>query len=94
MSKLFGEVQELCEKINYPILLDFTAGKWFYTEDTVWWEEDGNVYCEEIFEGTYIQDGCMLMNVNNGCGISITKVFLMEQEQSEEVFTILYEGQM
>lgn len=94
MSKLFEQLQELGDTVHYSMLVEPCSGKWALFDDTVYWEIDGTVYSGELFEGTHKQDGCMFINLNNGSGVSVTNVFLLEQEESEEMFTISYEGQM
>jgi hypothetical protein len=51
----------------------------------------GEVYNGEIKEGVAIQDDCTLINYDNGCGETITKVFLSKNRLSEEEFYDKYE---
>lgn len=94
MSKLFEEVVLLSDKINYGILLEPEEGNWANIGNDVYWEVEDEVYSGELFEGYVLQDGCVFINVRNGSGLTITKVFLTAEELSEEEFLDKYKDQL
>ncbi len=97
MSKLFGQVLELVDSIDYAILLETVEGDWcadLKGRSTLYWKEDDGVYSGEIREGAHTQDGCVFINIGNGSGMTITKVLLEDNHLTEEDFYDKYEGEM
>lgn len=90
MSKLFNKIKELTEEIQYSVLLETHECAWYQTQDEIHWNTDSNLeelyegngstYSEEFTEGAHIQDGCYFVNLDNGCGQTITSVFLESLE--------------
>jgi hypothetical protein len=86
MSKLFNKIKELTEEIQYEVLFEPYECAWYQTEDEIHWNTDSNLeelydgngstYSAELTEGVHIQDGCYFVNLDNGCGQTITNVFL------------------
>ncbi len=94
MSKLFGQVLELVDSIDYAILLETIEGDWYSSSDEVYWKMEDGVYSGEIREGSHTQDGCVFINIDNGCGMTITKVFLEDKKITEDDFYDKYEDDM
>ncbi len=94
MSKLFGQVLELVDSIDYAILLETVEGDWYSSSDEVYWKEDDGVYSGEVEEGSHTQDECVFINIDNGCGMTITKVFLEDKKITEDDFYDKYEDDM
>ncbi len=94
MSKLFGQVLELVDSIDYAILLETVEGYWYSSSDEVYWKTGDGVYSGEIREGSHTQDGCVFINIDNGCGMTKTKVFLEDKQITEDAFYDKYESEM
>lgn len=90
MSNLFNKIKELTEEIQYAVSFEPYECAWYQTEDEIYWNTDSNLeelydgngstYSGELIEGTHIQDGCYFVNLDNGCGQTITRVFLENLE--------------
>ena len=90
---LFKECKTLADKIEYPALIEPEECHWFYEDDVMWGNGYG-VYSGEVKEGTQIQDDCIFINIDDGCGMTITKVFLTSMKLTEDEFYDKYEEQM
>ncbi len=52
------------------------------------------MYSGEVEEGSHTQDECVFINIDNGCGMTITKVFLEDKKITEDDFYDKYEDDM
>ncbi len=83
---LFYECEKLTDLVNYPILLEVVQGKWTRCDEEVRWEEDGEVYNGELREGSHTQNDAVFINMDNGCGMTLTKVFIKFFELDNNTF--------
>lgn len=88
---IFYECENLVDRVDYPILLEVFQGKWTrYDDDEVRWEVEGEVYSGEIREGSHTQNDAVFINIDNGCGMTLTKVFIkffeLDNNSFEEQF--------
>ena len=92
---LFKEITTLADKIDYEILLEPEEGEWcLYGGDALYWVNDNEVYSGEIIEGSSMEGDCRLINIDNGSGVTITKVFKESNELFQEAFEDKYEDRM
>ena len=71
--------------------METSDGEWcLQDEDTVYWVNGVDVYSGEIREGVHKQDDSTFINIDNGCGETITRVFSNENYISFEDFEDKY----
>ena len=92
---LFKKIDSLLDEIVYAPYMETSDGVWcLQDEDTVYWVNGVDVYLGEIREGVHKQDDCTFINIDNGCGETITKVFNNFKELSYDNFYNNYEEYM
>jgi hypothetical protein len=87
MSDLFQRIKELDIDVEYPWMLHVIETAWSFTTDSIYWsstedcQEDPDTwqYSAEYYEAYNEQDGCYFFNYDNGCGETITAVFLKDK---------------
>jgi len=89
MSSLFERIKSLNEEVSYPWMLQPINCMWTFSDNDVHWDTDNNLedlenhngetYGGEYWEGYHEQDGCYFFNYDNGCGETITAVFLKDK---------------
>jgi hypothetical protein len=89
LSRLFEQLRSLVSDVNYPLTLELVSDIWSFNASGVYWNEDNNLddmltgdggtYTCEYHEGWHKQDGCYFFNCDNGCGDTITRVFLEDK---------------
>ena len=102
MSDLFEELKLVLSKIKGDPYISMEEGS-FYVDvmnELVHWNShknledlyhgDGDSYSAEILGRCWEQDGCSFFNADNGCGETLTYVFLskneVEYEDLEQMF--------
>ena len=90
MSKLFKEVDSLLERLQYLPYMVTIDKMWYQSETEFCWNtdnnledlenRDGNSYSTEVLSVPFEEDGCIIVNGDNGCGETITYVFLKDKE--------------
>lgn len=92
---LFEEIKNLLHKIDYMPYMETVEDDWcIYNENEVYYTYKGEVYSGYIKEGVYDQDGCTFINVDNGCGDTITRVFQDCKKLTQEDFEENYGDDM
>lgn len=71
---LYTEFKRLLDKVDYISYMETVEGDWCTYDDEVYYESNNDVYSGEVREGTHRQDDCTLINIDNGCGETITLV--------------------
>ena len=72
---LYKDIKSLLDKIDYLPYMESNEGNWCIFEgDTVYYENNNDVYSGEIRESVHNQEDCTLINIDNGCGETITLV--------------------
>lgn len=88
---LYKEIKLLLNKIDYLPYMETEDGDWsLYTSDTVYYENNNDVYSGEIKEGVHNQEDCTLINIDNGCGETITLVLNNKNYTTYEDFEEKY----
>ena len=88
---LFKKIEVLLDEIDYMPYMETSDGEWcLQDEDTVYWVNGVDVYSGEIREGVHKQDDSTFINIDNGCGETITRVFSNENYISFEDFEDKY----
>lgn len=90
MSSLFKEIDGLLERLHHLPYMVTIDKRWCQSSDEFCWNtdnnledlenRDGNTYSTEITSTPFEDDGCIIVNGDNGCGDTITHVFLKENE--------------
>lgn len=92
---LFNKIDALLDEIDYMPYMETSDGVWcFQDEDTVYWVNGVDVYSGEIREGVHKQDDSTFINIDNGCGETITRVLSNFKELSYDNFYDKYEEYM
>lgn len=70
---LYKDIKSLLNRIDYLPYMETVDGGWsLYTSDTVYYENNNDVYSGEIKEGVHNQEDCTLINIDTGCGDTLT----------------------
>lgn len=87
---LFERLEALEEELQYYPYMNTINCIWYKDDNSIYWNTDnnledlenqgGNTYSGEINEGIIEIDECTLSNLDNGCGQTITYVFLKDKE--------------
>lgn len=82
IKHVLDEIDSCCPYMEYE------EGAFYFNDacTVVYYFRAGGVYSGEITEGTAEQDDCTLINYDNGCSETITKVFLSKNRLSEKEF--------
>lgn len=102
MGKLFENIKSLIETLEGQPFIEVVECAWCYVEgsdDIVYYNLDSNL--EELYEGngstysceiknSWVQDGCVFVNGDIGCGETVTYVFKenleVDWDDLEEMF--------
>lgn len=94
-ESLFEKIKSLQEELDGYAYLETTDCEWFKNEDEVTWvDEEDSVYSGEFNQGSLSRDDSVLINIDTGCGETVTKVFKKELQLSEDEFYDKYEDFM
>ena len=94
-DSLFERIKSLQEELEGYAYLETTDCEWFITDDEVKWvDEENSVYSGEFNQGSLSRGDSVLINIDTGCGETITKVFRKDKELSEDEFYDKYEEYM
>lgn len=87
MSTLFEEVESLVKRLEYYPYMEAVKFHWCKNDDEFRWVDCyGDIYSAEYNQGVLSREGCVIVNIDNGCGDTVTMVFLKEMELSEDEF--------
>lgn len=87
-----NKLQKILDEIDYPVLMEIIDCAWCRDDNDYYFQwneednledlenEDGNTYSAEAFEGTTEYNGYLVVNVDNGCGQTITNFFNLSKE--------------
>ena len=94
-ESLFEKIKSLQKELDGYAYLETTDCEWFKTEDNVWWvDEDCSVYSGEFRQGSLSRNDSVLINIDTGCGDTVTMVFKKDKQLPEEDFYDKYEDFM
>lgn len=92
---LYKDIKSLLDRIDYLPYMETSEGNWcIFESDTVYYENNNDVYSGEIREGVYNQEDCTLINIDNGCGETVTLVFNNKNYMTYDDFEEKYEEHM
>ena len=89
---LYKDIKSLLDRIDHYIpYMETNDGNWcIFERDTVYYENNNDVYSGEIKEGVHHQEDCTLINIDTGCGETITLVLNNEEYMTYEDFEEKY----
>lgn len=88
---LYKDIESLLDQIDYLPYMETNEGNWcIFESDTVYYENNNAVYSGEIREGVHSQEDCTLINIDNGCGETITLVLNNKNYMAYEDFEEKY----
>mgnify|MGYP003648987778 FL=1 len=90
----FNKVQELAEGINYPHLLSVSDVVWTKYDETIYWQDDGDVYSAERVEGSTVQEDMFIFNGDSCMGTWVTYIFHVSKEIPYDDFEEKFEEMM
>ena len=92
---LFNKIDALLDEIDYMPYMETYDGGWcLQGGDTVCWTNGVGAYSGEIREGVHNQEDCTFINIDNGCGETITMVLNNFKELTYHDFYAKYEEYM
>ncbi len=92
---LFEKIKSIEEELENYSYLETTEHYWYKNEEEVnWIDNEKDVYSGEYYQGTFEKDDCILVNMDTGCGETVTKVFKKELQLTEDEFYDKYEDFM
>lgn len=84
---LFEKIKHVLDEIDSCCpYMEYEEGDFWHNHYELLYILGGEVYDGEIKEGTAEQEDCTFINYDNGCGETITKVFLSKNRLSEKEF--------
>lgn len=89
------QLKEILDGINYPVQIDFVESLWMRNDYSIIWNTDnsyedlfnqeGQTYSVEYYDGYSQYDGYMIVNVKSGFGDTLTMLFnLANQTEFKE----------
>jgi hypothetical protein len=101
---LFKEIKSLVDKIEGSLYIDVNECAWTMADDgELYFNTDSNLeelycgngdtYSGEVIGSSWGQDDCVFFNVDNGCGETITHVFLENLEVSWSDLEEMFDGE-
>lgn len=89
---LFNKIRELEEELDHYLLIGTTPYDWCIGDDEVQWvNAEGDVYSGEVCHGALSRDDSAIINIDNGCGDTISRVFLKDKKLTVDEFYDKYE---
>lgn len=80
-------VQKILDKFNYPYLLEIMLDNYWYLDNNgdLWWGfyKHELEYCDETEGQVRLAGDFAMVNCNNGCGETITRVFSLDKQLDE-----------
>lgn len=92
---LFDKIKSIEVELENYYYLETTEHYWCKSRDEVKWIDDENdVYSGEYYQDIFEKDDCILVNMETGCGETVTQVFKKELQLTEDEFYDKYEDFM
>ncbi len=92
---LFEKIKSIEEELENYSYLETTEHCWYKNEDEVKWvDKENDVYSGEYYQSVFEKDDCVLVNMDTGCGETVTQVFKKELQLTEDEFYDKYEDFM
>ena len=90
---LFDRVKSLVEELDHYPYVECVDQEWCKVEyDVKWVNEKGDLYSSEYYQGVLSKDDCVIVNTDNGCGETVTMIFLKDKKLDEDDFYDKYGG--
>ena len=94
-ESLFERIKSIETELEGYSYLETTSHHWYKTNEEVRWiDNDNNVYSGEYYQAILEKGDCVLVNIDTGCGETVTQVFKKELQLSEDEFYGKYEDLM
>ena len=91
-ESLFEKIKHLEEELDHYLYIETVEYDWCtYDNNVQWVNVEGEVYSGEYNTGSLSRDDSVIINIDNGCGETVSMVFLKSKALSEEDFYDKYE---